>query len=171
MKDIDAFQLTAAAAYSTMRFEPVGLEEFVRSTLAGLAPRLDEACVSVGMDVVGTVVARADREKLRQVLVNLVQNAIDAMADQPAPRQLGVAITLANGTARLRVSDTGGGIPAGLLPHVFEPFRSGKAQGTGLGLAIVKQIIDAHRGHIAVTSQLERGTVVTVELPVIERAA
>src|SRR5439155_1176843 len=82
------------------------------------------------------VTARADREKLRQVLVNLLENALDAMtAEAAGPRTLSVAVANGHGAAALEVRDSGPGVPADALPHLFEPFFSTKPSGTGLGLA------------------------------------
>jgi signal transduction histidine kinase len=86
------------------------------------------------------------------------------MADQPVPRRLSVSVQRDADVARLRISDTGAGISPEKLPHVFEPFFSGKPQGTGLGLAIAKHVLDAHGGRLALEPGAPRGTVATVEL-------
>lgn len=110
---------------------------------------------------------QADRDQIKQVLINLVQNAIEASEE-------GGMLTLASfelargqeaGVA-IHVMDTGTGVPPDALPHVFEPFfTSGKHRGTGLGLAISRNIIDAHSGDIQLTSELGKGTTVRVWLP------
>ena len=75
------------------------------------------------------------------------------------PPKIGLATKL------LTVSDTGPGVPADALPHIFEPFFSLKAKGTGLGLAIAKRTIDAHGGRIVATSPAGSGLAVHIELP------
>jgi signal transduction histidine kinase len=70
-----------------------------------------------------------------------------------------------NGTATVRVTDTGPGVPADALPHLFEPFFSLKENGTGLGLAIAKRTVDAHGGRIAAASRSGAGMTVDIELP------
>jgi signal transduction histidine kinase len=148
-------------------FAPVDLSALVRTTLTALAPRLETAGIDVALDLADGVSARADAEKLRQVLINLVENAIDALGDAPAPRRLSVGVGGINGTATLRVADTGPGVPADALPHLFEPFFSRKEKGTGLGLAIVKRTIDAHGGWIAAACEAGSGMTFDVSLPIV----
>jgi signal transduction histidine kinase len=113
-----------------------------------------------GLETLGSVAFHAST--LRRALVNLVQNAIDALPP-------GGTVTLAgHGTAthvQLRVHDTGRGIPDELLPQIFEPLYTTKPGGTGLGLYIVQQIVQAHDGEVIVESAAGRGTTVTLTLP------
>lgn len=110
---------------------------------------------------------QADRDQIKQVLLNVVQNAIDASLDGgaievtafefPRGQQTGIVI---------KITDHGVGIPDDALAHVFEPFfTSGKRQGTGLGLAICRNIIENHGGDIQITSEVGKGTSVRVWLP------
>ena len=113
----------------------------------------------------------ADREKLQQIVLNLVSNALKFTPDEgrvelellPEPDEQGMAM--------LRVSDTGIGIPADKLEAIFEPFvqigRSLKnpGEGTGLGLAISRDLARAMGGEITVESQLGHGAIFTVKLP------
>jgi two-component system NtrC family sensor kinase len=125
-------------------------------------------------------VVNADMTQLEQVLVNLLVNAADAIGE--AGGTIAVDTGLAPATenmngrefpgniARIRVTDTGCGIPAEGLNKVFEPFYSTKgAKGTGLGLAIVWGIIETHQGQLKVDSEVGRGTTVTILLPVASR--
>jgi len=105
---------------------------------------------------------QADPGQLRQVLINLIQNAADAM---PKGGMLTLATQANNGHLELAVSDTGCGIPAELLPKIFDPFVSGKPRGNGLGLAMVYSIVQAHGGTIRAASRPGRGTTFTVILP------
>lgn len=106
---------------------------------------------------------QADPDQLRQVLINLIQNAADAM---PAGGQLRITTQPANGHLELAVSDTGGGIPKELLPKIFDPFVTTKEGGNGLGLAMVYSILRANRGSIRAQNNPEHGTTFTVQLPV-----
>src|SRR5204862_1228477 len=97
----------------------------------------------------------ADRDQLRQVFWNLFLNAVQAMRDGGV---LTVQTRATGRTAEVRVRDTGGGIPPGVLPRVFEPFVTTKSGGTGLGLAIVRRIVDDHGGRITVGAREGAGT-------------
>jgi signal transduction histidine kinase len=117
------------------------------------------------------VVAVADKEKLRQVLVNLIENAIDALEAAALPRRLALRLGTDNGNARLSVTDNGGGAASDDLPHLFEPFFSRKSHGTGLGLAIAKRTIDAHGGRIAAEGRPGDGMTFSIDLPLAKPAA
>lgn len=151
--------------------DTVDVAALVRDTLAGLRGRLEGAGVAIACDVAHGIAVRGDAEQLRQVLVNLVENAVDAMAGAAGPRRLTVAASNGGGRVVLEVGDTGSGVAPDALPRVFEPFFSQKPQGTGLGLAIARRTIDAHGGRIALAPAPDGGTVVTVELPAAARVA
>jgi two-component system, OmpR family, sensor histidine kinase BaeS len=104
-----------------------------------------------------------DPARMRQVLGNLVENAL-----RHTPRGGTVRVTTARDDASLvfSVSDTGTGIPAALLPHVFERFAKGAGSpGSGLGLAIARDLVQAHGGTIEVTSPPGAGTTFRIRLP------
>ncbi len=146
------------------RFEAVDLGELARSTVEQLRPRLEAAGVVTALDLRPGVITRADAEKLRQVIINLVENAIDALADVPAGRRLAIAVRNGQSVATLGVSDNGPGVPPEALARLFEPFFSLKAHGTGLGLAIAKRTIDVHGGRIT-AERTEAGMTFAIELP------
>ncbi|MFZ5876892.1 MAG: two-component system sensor histidine kinase NtrB [Nitrospirota bacterium] len=107
-----------------------------------------------------------DPTLMRQVLKNLTHNAVDAM---PEGGVLRVAIARSQGAAdavELVISDTGSGIPAEHVGHIFDPFFTLKAGGHGLGLALVQKIVSAHGGQITVQSAEGRGTTFRLTLPV-----
>src|SRR6185295_12552460 len=131
--------------------------------------RLEAAHIDVSFASSDHVMARADREKMRQVLVNLIENAIDALASSDGERRLGVTVGTVNGSATLRVTDSGPGVPADALPHLFEPFFSLKATGTGLGLAIAKRTVDAHGGRLTASRSIGGGMRFKIELPATDR--
>jgi len=107
----------------------------------------------------------ADTKVLARALVNLIENALQAMPDGGALR-LSVAPGADPGEVVLAVADTGTGLAPEVRRRLFEPYFSTKSSGTGLGLAIVRRAVEAHRGRIEVTSELQRGTTVRIVLPV-----
>jgi signal transduction histidine kinase len=108
--------------------------------------------------------------ELRQVLANLLSNALDAMEPNGV---LGIEVRAYDDEARLTISDTGHGIAAPLLDHIFEPFFTTKKEvGTGLGLWVSKGIVEKHRGRLDVVSSQndeDHGTAFVITLP--QRAA
>ncbi len=106
-------------------------------------------------------------ERIRQAVVNIFENAIQAMADTPAEcsKVLKVSTSVNSNTYKMVFEDSGLGIDADNIPNVFEPLFSTKSYGTGLGLATTKKIIEKHRGSIDFQSERGIGTVVTIQLP------
>ncbi|MCC6791110.1 MAG: HAMP domain-containing histidine kinase [Thermomicrobiales bacterium] len=151
------------------RWTDVALDELVSE-----AVRIGGA-LAVGQRITALVTSgvrvRADRDRLLQVLLILIDNAI---RHTPAGGSITVTTSRANGQAEIRVSDTGAGIAPVHLPHLFERFyradssRQRGSGGTGLGLSIARAIVERHNGSISVTSSLGRGTSFTVSLPVAE---
>jgi two-component system, NtrC family, nitrogen regulation sensor histidine kinase NtrY len=137
------------------------VEELLRETLPlyeGLKPGVAiESCVGEGA---GT--ALVDREQIKRVLINLLDNAVEAT---PAPGAVSVAVSRANGNLQIEVSDTGDGIPPEAREKLFLPHYSTKRRGSGLGLAIVNRIVNEHHGTVRVESNEPRGTTFRIELP------
>ena len=116
----------------------------------------------VSEDCTGGAILHGDRRGLGAALLSLLENAAQATSQGGKVR----LESMANSTqVRIRVSDSGRGIPARSLPRVFEPFYSTRSEGTGLGLAIVKSVVEAHGGSIALESAEQAGTCVTLLLP------
>lgn len=113
--------------------------------------------------------ANGSASELREVFVNLIVNAVDAM---PRGGCLAISCARVEGRLKLHFADTGTGMPEDVREKVFEPFFSTKgAHGTGLGLSVSYSIIERHAGSIRVESELGRGTTFTIELPATERPA
>jgi len=109
---------------------------------------------------------RGDRIQLQQVVLNLIVNAVDAMADMPsAQRKVTVRTARIPDFAEVTISDAGPGIPPEKLKEVFEPFFTTKAQGMGMGLSIVRTIVEAHNGQIIAENQAGGGAIFRVKLP------
>jgi two-component system sensor histidine kinase HydH len=105
-----------------------------------------------------------DQDRINQVLLNLYLNAIEAMEDGGA-LEVSLSQNEESEGIKIVISDTGKGIAKKDLDHIFDPYFTTKQSGTGLGLAIVYKIISAHRGEVKVSSELGKGTVVTISLP------
>jgi signal transduction histidine kinase len=104
-----------------------------------------------------------DLPRFVRVLANLIKNAREAM---PSGGILTMSTDSVNGQVVIRISDTGIGVPAELLPRLFEPFVThGKSHGTGLGMAIAKSVVTAHHGKISISSVAGKGTTVDIRLP------
>ena len=105
-----------------------------------------------------------DASQLRQVIHNILRNAEDALAEQPAP-QLVIETAPARRGVRLTFTDNGTGFSSSMLAKAFEPYVTTKARGTGLGLAIVRKIVDEHQGTITLGNVEPHGACITIELP------
>jgi PAS domain S-box-containing protein len=111
--------------------------------------------------------AMVDAEQLRRVFVNLIDNALDALADQDAERQIRISTVHDAEHNRLiaEIADTGHGIEPAAFQRLFQPYFSTRGTGTGLGLAIVQRIIMEHRGRIRAETNYPRGAKFIIELP------
>ncbi len=144
------------------------LAELARSTAEQMNLLAEDKGISIDCEAGQRVAVEGDRARLKQIVVNLLDNAIKYTSRKGAIR---LRIHAVNGHAILDVEDNGIGIAADALPHVFERFyrvdqtRSGDSEGAGLGLAIVKSICTAHGAEVEVMSVPSRGTRVRVKLP------
>ncbi|MFG1992347.1 sensor histidine kinase [Actinoplanes sp. NPDC048988] len=167
---LDDLQVLALAEAGDLGYTktPADLSELAAASVTAHRARAAEAGVTLTIQTSPAVWVEADQDRLRQVLGNLLSNAI-RYTDKGG--QVEVRVQAAHGEAELTVRDTGVGITAGDLPHVFERFwRADKARqratgGTGLGLTIAHRIVTDHHGRLEVTSQPHLGTTFTVRLP------
>ena len=154
----------------SLRLEATPLDEVVDSVLTMIRPRAASGEVGLAVDLPADLPpVRADRDRLAQILINLVDNGVKYT---PAGGRVAVsARRVGPALVEVGVADTGVGIPPADLPRVTERFyrvdraRSRELGGTGLGLAIVKHLVLAHGGELAIESQPGRGTVVRFSLP------
>ena len=103
-----------------------------------------------------------DTDQVRQVLVNIITNAVQAM---PEGGKLTIGARTVDNFLQVEITDTGVGIPEDAIEKVFDPLYTMKAKGIGLGLAVCQSIIERHEGHIGVESNVGKGTTFTVRLP------
>jgi signal transduction histidine kinase len=145
--------------------KPLNLAWLVDRVVDELHPRAEEAGVTLERERVGAnFTYRGDEERLHQLVVNLGANAIRFT---PRGGRVVVRVIDAGAELELQVEDTGVGIPADALPHIFDAYRQAHRErgGTGLGLAIVRGIVDAHGGRVTAESQEGKGSRFTVLLP------
>ncbi|MEO6029950.1 MAG: chemotaxis protein CheB [Candidatus Binatia bacterium] len=151
------------------RLERSDLREIARVVPRLLARELERANVTLELDTPSRPLPiLADRIQIEQVVVNLIQNAIDAVRGaRGRARKIHLQVAAAKGHAELAVTDTGSGVSAETAARLFEAFFTTKAQGLGMGLAISRSIIEAHEGRIWVepTPEGRRGTTVRFSLP------
>lgn len=149
--------------------ERIRLDELINDVVDLYEPTAAEAGLQLTVASNERVDVIGDGERMRQVVLNLIDNAIKY---SKAPGRVSVSLTGVNGLAVIEIRDTGVGIPAEDLPHVFERFyRADRARtkvgssGAGLGLAICQSIVTAHGGRITLSSKDGKGTLARLELP------
>jgi signal transduction histidine kinase len=146
----------------------VCLADVVDSALETLRDRIAQMGVEVVRDLAPVAGMRADPDKLRRVIINLLGNALDAFQERESasPRlQIRAGENLAGTEIWIRVKDNGPGIEPEKLDKIFSPFYTSKSSGTGLGLAISKKLVDAHGGSIEVESAPGAGTEFILTFP------
>lgn len=167
----DLLELARADAGLTVRREPMNLVEIIEGVAKELAPVAGGATIR-SFSPQPLLEVSGDAGRLKQVVLNLVQNALNAGSSE-----VSVSLLREGKWARLEVLDNGPGIPEAAIPNLFERFyrvdgaRSTRGNGSGLGLAIVKWIVEQHGGTVGVESKVGEGTVFTVLLPALEQDA
>jgi signal transduction histidine kinase len=139
----------------------VELKGLIRGVFNRLRATAEQVAFSLETDA-EQVLIQADPDQLEQVFINLFTNAVEAMAGRG---ELNVHVLDSATHVRVRVTDTGKGVPGYSLDKIFEPFFTMKDKGTGLGLAIVFNIIKKHGGEITAESEEGKGTIFTITLP------
>jgi len=151
----------------SVRFSLTNINQVIYSCIELLEIKFHRKSVDYQINVDNMLVEFfADKEKIEQIIINLLLNALDSVDDFGKIR-IRTAQIKQNGKpyAVITVEDDGKGISKELLPHIFEPFYTTKTSGTGLGLANVKQVVEAHDGRIEVLDQNDTGTVFEIVLP------
>jgi len=165
------FLARGQAGRITLSFANVDLVRFVADVTRELQPAASDRSIDLAAELPDeTVRAFIDGDRMQQVLHNLLENAIRYTGEEGRVR---VRLSATREEATIEVVDSGIGIPARDVPHVFERFyRSDRARrayqgGSGLGLSIARWIVDAHKGRVEVESVLDQGTTFRVKLPLI----
>jgi two-component system, NtrC family, sensor kinase len=143
-------------------FQTLDLAELVHHSVALVRPRARTQSVEVAIDTPASLHVQADPGLLRQVLLNIMLNALQAMDKGGTLRITAMAV---GRQVQLRIADTGAGIAPEHLDRIFDPFFTTKKAGTGLGLSICYGIIERHAGRLEVESQPAVGTTIIITLP------
>jgi signal transduction histidine kinase len=162
-------ELLAFARPAPLMIEPVKMHEIVDGAVRLVGPQASRLNVSVHKALCASNdQIAADKDRLQQVLLNLLLNALQA--SEPGD-SVELSTEIQNGASepepviRIDVRDTGSGIPKETLPHIFDPFFTTKSEGTGLGLSVSYNIIAEHGGRMEVQSELGKGTCFSIYLP------
>jgi signal transduction histidine kinase len=153
-----------------IEMQPIDLTSILKITIDHMSLLAEEKGIIITCDATAQVWVTGDAMRLKQVIVNLVDNAIKYTAERGS---ILVRLVAHEELAVLTVTDTGIGIPAASLPFVFDRFyrtdkaRSRESGGTGLGLAIVKAICTAHQGGVSIESAENKGATLRVQLPLL----
>jgi len=148
-------------------FELFGLNEVVETSVKLVRPKAQDESVSLSCALAASPdVVNADRASIRQVILNLVMNAIQAVSEIEGRREVVVRTAGSNGSVVLEVSDNGPGMPPEVRERMFQPFTtSNKTSGIGLGLAITADLVKLHHGQISLIDGDAVGTTFRVTLP------
>ena len=164
---------SVAVKKGEVNFQPLDLGEVVQDVLKIMRSDLVNHGVEVNLELAPKLpVVRGDRVQIQQVLLNLVLNGCDAMAETGADerRLLVRAQREDSDSVRVSVADRGRGIPAGEAEHIFQPFFTTKTHGLGLGLAVCRSIVEAHHGRLRAESEPGVGATFHFTLPVVRKA-
>ncbi|AFS14884.1 HAMP domain-containing protein [Mycobacterium intracellulare] len=165
--DLEALASADAAAF-TLERHPISLTSTVADTADSLAGRFDEAAIAVRTDL-DMVWVDADPVRVAQIVANQLTNTLKFV---PAGGAVTLTLHEIDGWAELTITDTGSGISADDLPHIFDRFyrsRTARADGSGIGLAVVAQLVKAHGGTITAHSTPGHGATFITRLPALRQ--
>jgi two-component system, LuxR family, sensor kinase FixL len=154
-------QFRALARREKLEFRDLYIADLIKDVVTVQQP----LCASLGIEIEQCLATdlppiSADPDKLKQAILNLLKNSVEAM---PGGGKIRITGSATSDTVTIELADTGIGVPPDI--DIFQPFATTKDQGTGLGLVIVRQIITAHRGTISYSSEPGKGTVFVISLP------
>ena len=151
-----------------LNIEDVNINELILSTIAFLKYEIEKNNVNIDIKFdKDNLILKLDEKYIKQSLINIIQNAIDAMSDNADDKKKEIFIKLktVDNYAVISVKDTGIGIKEESLGKIFEPYFTTKRHGTGLGLTNVVRIIEAHNGNVTIESEYGKGSEFIIKLP------
>ena len=167
---VDDLRTLALAESGALRLkrEPTNLMELIRDAASGFDAQMNEKGIQISMSLDDGEDANVDPQRIREVLLNLLSNAVRYT---PPGGEIRVRLTeVRSGPERaitISVEDSGPGIDADILPHVFDRFyKSSDSGGMGLGLSIAKYLVEAHHGKIWAESEVGKGATISFTIPV-----
>jgi two-component system sensor kinase FixL len=154
-------QFRALSRRDKYDFRSLHVADLIEDVVAAQQP----LCATLGIEIERYLqpelpIIQGDRDKLKQALLNLLKNSMEAM---PSGGKIKISVSSGSAMVTIQVADSGTGIPSDI--DIFQPFATTKNQGTGLGLVIVRQIVTAHHGRISYSSEPGKGTVFIISLP------
>ncbi|WP_226086892.1 ATP-binding protein [Mesobacillus sp. S13] len=141
---------------------PKKLIDIIQYVISVIDPHAQRKEIQIKYDVDDSTVLLCDENQMKQVFINLIKNAMEAM---PNGGTVYVQSKIDGGLALISVTDEGCGIPPEILAKLGEPFYTTKQNGNGLGLMVTKKIIEEHEGTFNIQSELDKGTTVTISVP------
>ncbi len=142
----------------------VNVGDFIRDVVAVIESEARAKRIPIVSELQFSGTIQMDRSQMKQVLLNLLQNALHATGQNGTIR---IATRLDNGRLHLVVADTGIGIPPEHIPRIFDLYFTTKPDGTGMGLSVAHQIVTEHGGRIEVESEVGKGTTFTIQIPAL----
>ncbi len=150
-----------------LQFTTVDINEVVGDMIDFYSPQAQSHAVTIRQNLYNDpLVCKIDVDMIKQVLLNLFINAQQAMS---GGGELIVRTDRREKKAVIEISDTGTGIPADKVEHIFDAYYTSRSQGSGLGLPTAKKIVEAHDGSITVSSEMNKGTAFVIRLPLCEK--
>ncbi|MCW3127697.1 MAG: domain S-box protein [Bacteroidetes bacterium] len=147
--------------------KPININTIIQSALADAMDRIQLKEISVSEDLTESeAIIMGDRSKLHMALLNIIINAVEAM--ESTKGLLTIKTSSQDNNAHIEITDNGEGIPTDNIPHLFQPYFTGKKNGMGLGLATTHSVVKAHKGKIEVESVFGKGTTFIIKLPAIQ---
>ncbi len=161
--------LKSFSMYNETEIENIEINQFIETEISHLTPYLEENNTDLILNLTSTpLIIKGTVSALRQILLNIIFNAVDALIEQEQP-QIEIKTFRKNNKGIIQISNNGEQIPKENLPRIFEPFYTTKSKGTGLGMAIVKKFILKMNGRIDVKSNPDK-TTFTIEFNLIKQS-